>query len=50
MYIKFKGETYLLLYIPEKYLPPDAQTNWLFEPFVTSLTAAKKAGILPWKP
>jgi len=49
LYIKFKSETYLLLYIPEKYLPPDAQTNWLFEPFVTSLTAAKKAGILPWK-
>ena len=38
------------MYIPEKYLPPAAQTNWLFEPFVTSLTAAKKAEILPWKP
>jgi hypothetical protein len=50
LYIKFKGETYLLLYIPEKYLPSDAHTDWLFEPFVTSLTAAKKAGILPWDP
>jgi hypothetical protein len=47
LYFKFKSETYLLLYIPKKYLPPDAQTNWLFEPFVTSLRAAKKAGILP---
>jgi hypothetical protein len=47
LYFKFKGETYLLLYIPEKYLPPDAQTNGLFEPFVTSLRAAKKADILP---
>jgi 8-oxo-dGTP pyrophosphatase MutT (NUDIX family) len=36
--------------IPRKYLPPDAHTDWLFEPFVTSLTAAKKAGILPWDP
>jgi hypothetical protein len=36
--------------IPAKYLPPNAQTNWLFEPFVTSLMAAKKAGVLPWDP
>jgi 8-oxo-dGTP pyrophosphatase MutT (NUDIX family) len=35
------------MFIPEKYLPPDAQTNWLFEPFVASLRAAKKAGFLP---
>ena len=38
------------MYIPGKYLPPDAQTDWLFEPFVTSLMAAKEAGILPWYP
>ena len=38
------------LCIPGKYLPPDSQTDWLFEPFVTSLMAAKKAGILPWDP
>ena len=38
------------LYIPGKYLPPDSQTDWLFEPFVTSLMAAKKAGVLPWDP
>ena len=50
LYFKIKGETYLLLYIPEKYLPPDAHTDLLFESFVTSLTAAKKAGILPWDP
>ena len=38
------------MYIPGKYLPPDAQTDWLFEPFVISLMAAQKAGILPWAP
>jgi 8-oxo-dGTP pyrophosphatase MutT (NUDIX family) len=38
------------MHIPGKYLPPSAQTNWLFEPFVTSLMAAKKAGVLPWDP
>ena len=36
--------------IAGKYLPPDARTNWLFEPFLTSLKAAETAGILPWKP
>ncbi len=34
--------------IPGKYLPPAAQTDWFFEPFLTSLRTAKKAGILPW--
>ena len=34
--------------IPDKYLPSDARTNWLFEPFAGSLEAAKSAGILPW--
>ena len=34
--------------IPAKYLPSDARTNWLFEPFAASLEAAKSAGILPW--
>jgi hypothetical protein len=34
--------------IPAKYLPPNAQTDWFFKPFVTSLIAAKKAGVLPW--
>ena len=38
------------LFIPRKYLPTDAHTDWLFEPFVTSLMTAKKAGILPWNP
>ena len=38
------------MHIPGKYLPPDAQTDWLFEPFVISLMAAQKAGILPWAP
>ena len=36
--------------ITGKYLPPDARTDWLFEPFLTSLVAAKAAGILPWNP
>ncbi len=35
--------------IPGKYLPPDKRSNRLFEPFVTSLLAAKTAGILPWE-
>lgn len=35
--------------IPGKYLPPDKLSNRLFEPFVTSLLAAKTAGILPWE-
>jgi len=35
--------------IPQKYLPPDKRSNRLFEPFVTSLLAAKSAGILPWE-
>jgi 8-oxo-dGTP pyrophosphatase MutT (NUDIX family) len=38
------------LSIPKKYLPSDAHTDWLFEPFVASLKAATKAGILPWNP
>lgn len=37
-------------YIPVKYLPPGALTDWLFEPFLTSLTAAKKTEVLPWDP
>jgi 8-oxo-dGTP pyrophosphatase MutT (NUDIX family) len=36
--------------IAGKYLPPDARTNWLFEPFLTSLKEAETAGILPWNP
>ncbi len=35
--------------IPGKYLPPDKRSNRIFEPFVTSLLAAKTAGILPWE-
>jgi hypothetical protein len=35
--------------IPAIYLPPDKRNNQLFEPFVTSLQAAKTAGILPWE-
>jgi 8-oxo-dGTP pyrophosphatase MutT (NUDIX family) len=38
------------MYLPAKYLPPEAHTDWLFEPFVTSLLAAKSGGILPWQP
>jgi len=38
------------VYLPGKYLPPEAHTDWLFEPFVTSLLAAKSGGILPWQP
>ena len=38
------------VYLSGKYLPSDANTNWLFEPFVISLLAAKSAGVLPWKP
>jgi 8-oxo-dGTP pyrophosphatase MutT (NUDIX family) len=37
-------------HIPGKYLPPAAQTDWFFEPFLTSLRIAKKAGILSWEP
>lgn len=37
-------------HIAGKYLPPDARTNWLFEPFLTSLLEAEMAGILPWVP
>ena len=37
-------------HISGKYLPSEARTNWLFEPFLMSLVAAKTAGILPWKP
>ena len=36
--------------IAGKYLPPDASTNGLFEPFLTSLKEAETAGILPWNP
>jgi len=36
-------------YLPAKYLPPEAHTDWLFEPFVVSLQAAKSAGRLPWE-
>ncbi|CAB1077197.1 hypothetical protein D1AOALGA4SA_4989 [Olavius algarvensis Delta 1 endosymbiont] len=36
-------------YLPGKYLPPKAHSDWLFEPFVISLQAAKSAGRLPWK-
>jgi 8-oxo-dGTP pyrophosphatase MutT (NUDIX family) len=36
--------------IPAKYLPSDAPTDWLFEPFLTSLIKAEKDGILPWNP
>lgn len=35
--------------IPRKYIPRDNQSNRLFEAFVTSLLAAKKAGIFPWE-
>ena len=38
------------VYLPAKYLPPDAYTDWLFEPFATSLLAARSDGILPWEP
>lgn len=38
------------VYLPAKHMPPDAYTDWLFEPFVTSLLAAKSGGILPWEP
>ena len=34
-------------FIAGKYLPLDASTNWLFEPFLKSLIEAEKAGILP---
>ena len=37
------------MYLPAKFLPPEAQTNWLFEPFAASLLAARSAGILPWE-
>ena len=37
-------------HIAAEYLPPNARTNWLFEPFLTSLMAAETAGILPWTP
>ncbi len=37
-------------YLPSNYLPPEANTDWLFEPFVTSLLAAKARGVLPWEP
>ena len=37
-------------HIAAKYLPPDARTNWFFEPFLTSLMEAETAGILPWTP
>jgi 8-oxo-dGTP pyrophosphatase MutT (NUDIX family) len=37
-------------YLPSNYLPPEANTDWLFEPFVTSLLAARSGGILPWEP
>ena len=36
--------------LPTKFLPPEANTDWLFEPFVTSLLAARSGGILPWDP
>jgi hypothetical protein len=36
--------------IPEKYLPANRMTGWLFEPFVKSLTEARKANNLPWAP
>ena len=35
-------------HIPGEYLPTGSQTDWFFEPFLTSLRTAKKAGILPW--
>ncbi len=35
--------------IPGKYLPPDKRSNRIFEPFLTSLLAAKTAGVLPWE-
>ena len=35
-------------FIPGKYLPADALTDWFFEPFLTSLITAEKDGILPW--
>ena len=38
------------MYLPAKYLPPEAPTSWLFEPFATSLLTARSAGILPWEP
>ena len=41
--IKKSGRTYL----PVKFLPPDSHTDWLFEPFVASLLAARSAGRLP---
>lgn len=37
-------------YIPAKYLPSNARSDWLFEPFLTGLMAAGTAGILPWIP
>ena len=38
-----------LMYLPAKYLPPEAHTNWLFKPFVNSLLEAKSGDILPFK-
>ena len=38
------------VYLPAKYLPPEAHTDWLFKPFSTILLAARSNGILPWEP
>ena len=38
------------VYLPGRYLPPEAHTDWLFEPFAAGLLAAKSGGILPWEP
>jgi 8-oxo-dGTP pyrophosphatase MutT (NUDIX family) len=44
----FEGRQTGRAHIPGKYLPHAAQTDWLFELFLSSLIAAKNAGILPW--